>query len=138
MSGVNSGATGATPPGGSRGPAPPLPEKPPSVAERTRLLKSSFRKEEVEKPKVPARMDVNRSSPLSEVTRSAGSSVSSLNSHTNGDHEGSPTSFVNGVVGTPTVPSKPIVPPVMDNKEAERQAAAVSLHKDFLSYAFIK
>lgn len=127
MSGTNSG----TPSAGSRGPAPPLPEKPPSVAERTRLLKSSFRKEEVEKPKVPARMDTNRSSPLSEVTRSAGSSVSSLNSHTNGDHEGSPTSFVNGVTAsTPTVPSKPIVPPVMDNKEAEKQAAAVSVHKD--------
>lgn len=38
---------------GSRGPAPPLPEKPPSVAERTRLLRSSFRKEDGEKPKIP-------------------------------------------------------------------------------------
>ncbi|KAK7505305.1 hypothetical protein BaRGS_00003467 [Batillaria attramentaria] len=38
---------------GSRGPAPPLPDKPPSVAERTRLLRSSFRKEEMEKPRVP-------------------------------------------------------------------------------------
>lgn len=37
---------------GGRGPAPPLPEKPPSVAERTRLLKSSFRKDDVEKPKI--------------------------------------------------------------------------------------
>ncbi|GFR64141.1 hypothetical protein ElyMa_003625000 [Elysia marginata] len=37
----------------ARGPAPPLPEKPPSVAERTRLLKSSFRNEDGEKPKVP-------------------------------------------------------------------------------------
>lgn len=124
MSAANSGSTGPTTPG-SRGPAPPLPEKPPSVAERTRLLKSSFRKEEVEKPKVPSRLDTSRSSPLSEVTRSAGSSVSSLNSQqTNGDREESPPSFVNGNPGTPTVPSKPVVPiPVMDNKEAERQAA---------------
>lgn len=38
--------------GTGRGPAPPLPEKPPSVAERTRLLKSSFRREDGEKPKV--------------------------------------------------------------------------------------
>ena len=38
---------------GGRGPAPPLPDKPPSVAERTRLLRSSFRKEETEKPRMP-------------------------------------------------------------------------------------
>ena len=38
---------------GGRGPAPPLPDKPPSVAERTRLLRSSFRKEEMEKPRLP-------------------------------------------------------------------------------------
>lgn len=43
--------------GPSRGPAPPLPEKPPSVAERTRLLRSSFRKDDVEKPKVPEKPD---------------------------------------------------------------------------------
>ena len=48
--------------GGSRGPAPPLPEKPPSVAERTRLLKSSFRRDEVEKPKILEK----HSSPLAE------------------------------------------------------------------------
>lgn len=126
MAATNASTTGATTPG-SRGPAPPLPEKPPSVAERTRLLKSSFRKEEVDKPKVPSRMDTNRSSPLSEVTRSAGSSVSSLNSqHTNGDREESPTpGFVNGVNNntTPTVPSRPVVSsPTVDNKEVERQA----------------
>jgi len=131
MSGTNVSDTGSIPPVvGSRGPAPPLPEKPPSVAERTRLLKSSFRKEEMEKPKVPTRVDNSRSSPLSELTRSAGSSLSSLNSHTNGDREESPPSFVNGggstPGSTPTVPSKPFVPSVMDNKEAERQAAAVS------------
>ncbi|GAB1599150.1 septin-7-like isoform X3 [Argonauta hians] len=36
----------------NRGSAPPPPEKPPSVAERTRLLKSSFRREDVDRPKV--------------------------------------------------------------------------------------
>lgn len=45
-------STPLTTSGTGRGPAPPLPEKPPSVAERTRLLKSSFRKDEVDKPKV--------------------------------------------------------------------------------------
>lgn len=44
-------------PQASRGPAPPLPEKPPSVAERTRLLRSSFRKDETEKPKLPEKPD---------------------------------------------------------------------------------
>ncbi|XP_059138955.1 septin-7-like isoform X2 [Physella acuta] len=43
--------------GPPRGPAPPLPEKPPSVAERTRLLRSSFRKDDLEKPKVPEKPD---------------------------------------------------------------------------------
>ena len=42
----------ATAGSGGRGPAPPLPDKPPSVAERTRLLKSSFRKEVEDKPRV--------------------------------------------------------------------------------------
>ncbi|XP_070178246.1 protein peanut-like [Littorina saxatilis] len=45
--------TGGSGGGGGRGPAPPLPDKPPSVAERTRLLRSSFRKDEVEKPRPP-------------------------------------------------------------------------------------
>ncbi|XP_014776064.1 septin-7 isoform X2 [Octopus bimaculoides] len=36
----------------NRGSAPPPPEKPPSVAERTRLLKSSFRRDDVDRPKV--------------------------------------------------------------------------------------
>lgn len=120
MATTNASVSGVAQPVSSRGPAPPLPEKPPSVAERTRLLRSSFRKDEVEKP----RMDVNRSSPLSEVTRSAGSSVSSLNSPGNGEREESPTSFVNGVSSN-SVPSKPTVP-LMDNREAEKQAAAVS------------
>lgn len=44
--------------GAGRGPAPPLPEKPPSVAERTRLLKSSFRRDDVEKPKVSSHSPV--------------------------------------------------------------------------------
>lgn len=114
--------SGVVQPVGSRGPAPPLPEKPPSVAERTRLLKSSFRKDDVEKP----RMEITRSSPLSEVTRSAGSSVSSLNSPANGEREDSPTTFVNGNSAN-IIPPKPTVP-LLDNKEAEKQAAAVSCH----------
>ena len=135
MSSTNSNVSGVTQPVGTRGPAPPLPEKPPSVAERTRLLRSSFRKDEVEKP----RMDINRSSPLSELTRSAGSSVSSLNSHTNGDREESPPSIINGVSSNNVLPKPTVQPtfvpppapaqttvPVMDNKEAEKQAAAVS------------
>lgn len=121
MATTNTSVSGVAQPVSSRGPAPPLPEKPPSVAERTRLLKSSFRsKDDVEKP----RMDVNRSSPLSEVTRSAGSSVSSLNSPGNGEREESPPTFVNGVSSN-NVPSKPTVP-LMDNREAEKQATVVS------------
>ncbi|XP_076448910.1 septin-7-like isoform X3 [Babylonia areolata] len=42
---------------GRGGPGPGVPDKPPSVAERTRLLHSSFRREEGDKPRLP----VNRS-----------------------------------------------------------------------------
>lgn len=114
-------STNVAPPAGGRGPAPPLPEKPPSVAERTRLLKSSFRREEQDRPKI----DPNRSSPLSEVTRSAGSSVSSLNSHTNGDKEDSPQpQSVSSPNHPPAVSAKPSpgTPPGsiigLDNREA--------------------
>lgn len=126
MAATNTSVGGITQPVGSRGPAPPLPEKPPSVAERTRLLRSSFRKEETEKPRVEV---TNRSSPLSEVNKSAGSSVSSLNSHSNGDREESPPVFVNGLSAN-TAPPKPTVP-ILDNKEVERQAA-VSGHQSTL------
>ncbi|XP_052815886.1 septin-7-like isoform X2 [Mya arenaria] len=139
---------GVTQPMGTRGPAPPLPEKPPSVAERTRLLKSSFRHNDVDKPR-PVVADSShtptRSSPLSEVTRSAGSSVSSLNSNPavgDKEREESPPSFVNGANTPPVVPSKPppmvtppivnpaMVTPVMDNKEVERQAALSSAKRE--------
>ena len=106
---------------GSRGPAPPLPEKPPSVAERTRLLKSSFRKEDSEKPKV----DQNRSSPLTETTRSAGSSLSSLS--TNGDREESPTPVINNVnMSSSTVvkPASLLNSPVQDNKDINKMAVS--------------
>ncbi|WAR13075.1 SEPT7-like protein [Mya arenaria] len=139
---------GVTQPMGTRGPAPPLPEKPPSVAERTRLLKSSFRHNDVDKPR-PVVADSShtptRSSPLSEVTRSAGSSVSSLNSNPavgDKEREESPPSFVNGANTPPVVPSKPpptvtppivnpaMVTPVMDNKEVERQTALSSAKRE--------
>lgn len=120
MSSTNNSFGEAAQTTGSRGPAPPLPEKPPSIAERTRLLRSSFRKEEVEKPRV----DTSRSSPVSEIVKQTGSPVSGINSHANGEKEDTPPSMSNGSTpSTPDVaPSKHIVP-VMDNKEAERQAA---------------
>ena len=117
------GMRGLPQPTSSRGPAPPLPEKPPSVAERTRLLRSSFRKEEVEKPK----LEPNRSSPLSEVTRSAGSSVSSLNSHTNGDREESPPTPVTNNAPTSVVSKPPVAPPALDNREVEKQQVSLGL-----------
>ncbi|XP_033754917.1 septin-7-like isoform X1 [Pecten maximus] len=100
---------------GTRGPAPPLPEKPPSVAERTRLLRSSFRKEEAEKPKV---VD-NRASPLSE--RSTTLPPSNSNGTTNGDKSESPSpaSSVSSMTGVGRYTSdKPTPAPVqMENKE---------------------
>lgn len=80
--------------GSGRGPAPPLPEKPPSVAERTRLLKSSFRKDEVEKPKIIEK----HSSPL--VERAATMPPTNvINSSTNGEKSEtpSPASSVNSM-----------------------------------------
>lgn len=80
--------------GSGRGPAPPLPEKPPSVAERTRLLKSSFRKDEVEKPKIIEK----HSSPI--VERAATMPPTNvINSSTNGEKSEtpSPASSVNSM-----------------------------------------
>ncbi|BFZ19572.1 hypothetical protein BsWGS_22615 [Bradybaena similaris] len=71
----------------SRGPAPPLPEKPPSVAERTRLLRSSFRKDDIEKPKVPEKPD-NRS--INNVSSQKSDHKGSNNS-VNGDRSPSPS-----------------------------------------------
>ena len=121
---ANTNSNGGPPPTsvGSRGPAPPLPEKPPSVAERTRLLKSSFRKEDSEKPKI----DPNRSSPLTESTRSAGSSVSSLS--TNGDREESPTPVIINNVSSSTVikPAPLLNSPVQDNKDINKTPVSLN------------
>ena len=107
---------------GSRGPAPPLPEKPPSVAERTRLLKSSFRKEESERPKI----DTNRSSPLAETPKSVGSSVSSLS--TNGDREESPTPIINNVSSNTVIKPAPLLnSPVQDNRDVEKMMVRMNI-----------
>ena len=118
------GSGGSTPVGhGSRGPAPPLPEKPPSVAERTRLLKSSFRKEESERPKI----DTNRSSPLAETPKSVGSSVSSLS--TNGDREESPTPIINNVSSNTVIKPAPLLnSPVQDNRDVEKMMVRMTFH----------
>ncbi|XP_041375525.1 septin-7-like isoform X2 [Gigantopelta aegis] len=76
---------------GSRGPAPPLPEKPPSVAERTRLLRSSFRKEEVEKPKVTD----NRSATSGSTASVSPVSERSSGTFTNGERSPSPVQSKN-------------------------------------------
>ncbi|XP_052248337.1 uncharacterized protein LOC127856269 [Dreissena polymorpha] len=150
MDNVNMAAaqnSGVSQPPGSRGPAPPLPEKPPSVAERTRLLKSSFRRNEDDRPEKPGPRIVDatfaRSSPLSEVTKSAGSSVSSLNSNPGSldlrDGEDSLSGFINGrstppsVAGKQTVTVTTPVTPVThfnDNKEAEHQAPISSAKRE--------
>lgn len=91
-------STPMTQSGTGRGPAPPLPEKPPSVAERTRLLKSSFRKDDVDKPKVVS------SSPI--VERAA----TLPHSHeTNGDKSEtpSPASSVGSMTGVGVKASTP-------------------------------
>lgn len=106
----------ATSPGGTgtRGPAPPLPEKPPSVAERTRLLRSSFRKEDSEKPKVTD----NRSSPLSEKSVSVTSVAS-----TNGERSPSPSSSNSSPVGLPRFNNEKKVNPQLDsNKDVSTKA----------------
>lgn len=72
--------------GSGRGPAPPLPEKPPSVAERTRLLKSSFRKDEVEKPKIIEK----HSSPIVERAATV-PPTNVINSSTNGEKSETPS-----------------------------------------------
>ncbi|XP_076109779.1 septin-7-like isoform X4 [Mytilus galloprovincialis] len=113
-------STPMTQSGTGRGPAPPLPEKPPSVAERTRLLKSSFRKDDVDKPKVVS------SSPI--VERAA----TLPHSHeTNGDKSEtpSPASSVGSMTGvgvkasTPDsvkdLPPKPAVSPPALNAKRE-------------------
>ncbi len=53
----------------ARGPAPPLPEKPPSVAERARQLRNSFRKDEAEKPRI---LDNKTGSPMSDKNTASG------------------------------------------------------------------
>lgn len=81
-----------------RGPAPPLPEKPPSVAERTRLLRSSFRKDELDKPKVGD----NKSSPLSEKSATLPSQTASNNINGTGSEKSetpSPASSVGSITG---------------------------------------
>lgn len=93
-------STPMTQSGTGRGPAPPLPEKPPSVAERTRLLKSSFRKDDVDKPKVVS------SSPI--VERAA--TLPHTGSHeTNGDKSEtpSPASSVGSMTGVGVKASTP-------------------------------
>lgn len=124
------GSGGSTPVTvGSRGPAPPLPEKPPSVAERTRLLKSSFRKEESERPKID-KIDTNRSSPLAETPKSVGSSISSLS--TNGDREDSPTPIINNVSSSTVIKPAPLLnSPVQDNKDIEKMMLSSSKREAF-------
>ncbi|GFN77200.1 hypothetical protein PoB_000370600 [Plakobranchus ocellatus] len=92
-------------PPSSRGPAPPLPEKPPSVAERTRLLRSSFRKEDGEKPKVPEKPRPNQPQPQPtaleyQQNRRSNGSLS------NGERSPSPPPVTAG----PTTVQKPPVP----------------------------
>ncbi|KAK3757619.1 hypothetical protein RRG08_000134 [Elysia crispata] len=98
----------ASPPASSRGPAPPLPEKPPSVAERTRLLRSSFRKEDGEKPKVPEKPRPNQQQqqqpPQAEYQQQNRRSNGSLS---NGERSPSPPSGVaGGLSQKPPVPEK--------------------------------
>ncbi|KAK3086030.1 hypothetical protein FSP39_012387 [Pinctada imbricata] len=87
-------SSGTTHQGSGRGPAPPLPEKPPSVAERTRLLKSSFRKEEFDKPRFSdGNINVttgNRASPQSDKSSTL-PLASSTPTSTNGERSESPS-----------------------------------------------
>lgn len=76
----------------NRGPAPPPPEKPPSVAERTRLLKSSFRKDDIDKPKIAEKSSTLLSGDKLCVNVSASSSSSRIVS--NGERSPSPTTTI--------------------------------------------
>ena len=69
---------------GFRGAFPLVPDKPPSVAERTRLLRSSFRKEDIDKPI----LDTTAATSLKNVVDTpTGSSLdNSLPSSHNGNH----------------------------------------------------
>ena len=133
----------------NRGPAPPPPEKPPSVAERTRLLKSSFRKDDIDKPKIAdksstllsgEKVGVNVSVNVANLTSSSSSRVV-----TNGERSPSPTtipsvqhqgannsnSTINsGVSGG--VPVRPLVqpPPVLDNKSLNGNSLLMDNNKD--------
>ncbi|KAJ8302462.1 hypothetical protein KUTeg_018858 [Tegillarca granosa] len=96
MASTTSAPQGTTSTG--RGPAPPLPEKPPSVAERTRLLRSSFRKDELDKPKVGD----NKSSLLSEKSATLPSQTTSNNINGTGSEKSetpSPASSVGSITG---------------------------------------
>lgn len=100
----------------SRGPAPPLPEKPPSVAERTRLLRSSFRKDDIEKPRVPEKPDnrsINSVSSQKSDHKGSNNSVNGERSPSPSQNSSSPTVTSPGSVTSPagSLPSqKPPVP----------------------------
>jgi hypothetical protein len=109
---------------GGRGPAPPLPEKPPSVAERTRLLKSSFRRDEVEKPKVLEK----HNSPIAERAATV-PPANVINASTNGEKSEtpSPASSVNSMSSVGRYNGDK----VDSNKEASQNynVAGVSIHR---------
>lgn len=106
----------------SRGPGPTFPEKPPSVAERTRLLHSSFCKEDTEKAKVFEKLDkrvitANLSNQKSNIRGSNGSlnderspSPSPAVASSAGRSADSPTSLTGGVSSTKPPPQEKNVP----------------------------
>lgn len=133
----------------NRGPAPPPPEKPPSVAERTRLLKSSFRKDDIDKPKVADKSStlLNGEKGVSVSVNVASLTSSSSSRIANGERSPSPTtvppsvqhqggnntnSIPNNALLSGGVPIRPLVqpPPVMDNKSVNGNSLAMDSNKE--------
>ena len=121
-----------------RGPAPPLPEKPPSVAERTRLLRSSFRKEDGEKPKVPDKPDksslaaslASRSLEARRYSNGSSHDVSSADTSLTGSCHSLTSNGQPGATPTPAlvppISQKPPLPdrsPVDKNKDCDNRVA---------------
>ncbi|XP_046552452.1 septin-7-like isoform X1 [Haliotis rubra] len=107
----------------ARGPAPPLPEKPPSVAERARLLRNSFRKEEIEKPRI---QDNKTTSPLSD--KNSGSGTSGDRSPSPSHNSSSNISLSGGVPRYNTQGEKPVGLLQQDsNKESSLKTNGINL-----------
>ncbi|CAG5136576.1 unnamed protein product, partial [Candidula unifasciata] len=112
----------------SRGPAPPLPDKPPSVAERTRLLRSSFRKDDIEKPKVPEKPDnrniINTASKSDH--KGSNNSVNGERSPSPSQSSSSPTVTSPGCVTSPTGNLPPQKPPLPEKNVPHTPVADVN------------